>query len=67
MLGLGLKFVFELYGTKKATLGVFENNLSAYYCYKAVGFHDLVRDLAETYHVLDEEWKCKEMEWIILM
>ena len=37
------------------------------YCYKAVGFHDLVRDLAETYHVLDEEWKCKEMEWIILM
>lgn len=64
MLRLGLKFVFELYGAKKATLGVFENNPSAYYCYKAVGFHDIVRDIAETetYNVLGEEWKCKEME-----
>ena len=64
MLRLGLKFVFELYCAKKATLGVFENNPSAYYCYKAVGFHDIVRDIAETetYNVLGEEWKCKEME-----
>ena len=64
MLRLGLEFVFERYGAKKATLGVFENNPSAYYCYKAVGFHDIVRDIAETetYNVLGEEWKCKEME-----
>ena len=61
MLSLGLKFVFELYGAKKATLGVFENNFAAYYCYKAVGFHDVVLDATETYCILGEEWKCKEM------
>ena len=33
MLRLGLRFAFEIYGAKKASLGVFENNLSAYYCY----------------------------------
>lgn len=61
MLRLGLKFVFELYGAKRASLGVFENNLSAYYCYKAVGFGDVVLDTTETYCVLGEEWKCREL------
>ena len=37
MLHLGLKYVFEIYQAKKATLGVFENNIPAYQCYKAVG------------------------------
>lgn len=61
MLRLGLKFVFEIYGAKRATLGVFENNLPAYYCYKAVGFDDVTLDTTETYCVLGEEWKCKEL------
>lgn len=61
MLQSGLKYVFELYGAKRASLGVFENNLPAYYCYKAVGFKELVLDTPETYNVLGEEWKCKEM------
>ena len=61
MLRLGLKFAFEIYGAKRASLGVFENNLPAYYCYKAVGFHDVALDEMETYCILDEEWKCKEM------
>ena len=61
MLRLGLKFVFEIYGAKRATLGVFENNLPAYYCYKAVGFDDVILDATETYCVLGEEWKCKEL------
>lgn len=30
MIQLGLKFVFEIYGAKRASLGVFENNLNAY-------------------------------------
>ena len=47
MLQLGLKFAFEMYGAKKASLGVFENNLPAYYCYKAVGFSDVVPDTAK--------------------
>ncbi len=61
MLRLGLKFVFEIYGAKRATLGVFENNLPAYYCYKAVGFDDVVLDTTETYCILGEEWKSKEL------
>ncbi len=61
MLLLGLKFVFEMYGAKRASLGVFENNLSAYYCYKAVGFRDAVLDTMEKYCILGEEWKCREM------
>lgn len=61
MLRLGLKFAFELYGAQIVTLGVFENNPSAYYCYKAVGFHEIPLDPPETYDVLGETWKCKNM------
>ena len=61
MLQLGLKFAFEIYGAKKVTLGVFENNEAAYYCYKSVGFKDVIFDTTETYSVLGEEWKCKEL------
>ncbi len=61
MLRLGLKFAFEIYGAKKASLGVFENNLPAYWCYKAVGFQDVVLDVTEKYQVLGEEWNCKEL------
>ena len=61
MLGLGLKYAFDIYGAKKVSLGVFENNLPAYHCYKAVGFEDVVLDTAETYSVLGEEWKCREL------
>lgn len=61
MLQLGLKLVFETYGAKRASLGVFENNLPAYHCYKAVGFKDVILDKVETYNVLGEEWKCKEL------
>ena len=61
LLRLGLEFVFEIYGAKRASLGVFENNLSAYYCYKAVGFSDVILETTETYCVLGEEWKCKEL------
>ena len=62
MLHLGLKYAKEIYGAKKVSLGVFENNQPAYYCYKAVGFKDIVWDEIETYHVLGEEWKCLELE-----
>ena len=61
MLQLGLKFVFEIYGAKRASLGVFENNPAAYYCYKAVGFEDVTLETPETYCVLGEEWNCKEL------
>lgn len=62
MLQLGIKFAKEIFGTKKVSLGVFENNESAYYCYKAVGFQDIVLEKTEKYTVLGEEWKCLELE-----
>ena len=61
MLQLGIKFAFELYGAKRVSLGVFDNNPSAYHCYKAVGFEDVALDTEETYCVLGEEWNCKEL------
>ncbi|MCR4695354.1 MAG: GNAT family N-acetyltransferase [Pseudobutyrivibrio sp.] len=61
MLELGLKYAFEIYRAKKASLGVFENNEPAYYCYKAVGFKDVELERIESYKVLNEEWKCKEL------
>ena len=58
---LALKYAFEIYGANRVSLGVFENNKSAYYCYKAAGFEDVILDETETYQVLNEEWKCIEM------
>ena len=62
MLQLGLKFAKDIYGAEKVSLGVFENNESAYYCYKVIGFQDVVLEKTETYTVLGEEWKCLELE-----
>ena len=62
MLTLGTKFAKDIFGAKKVSLGVFENNQAAYHCYKAVGFQDVVLEEPETYFVLGEEWKCLELE-----
>ena len=62
MLKLGAKFAKEIFGAKKVSLGVFENNRSAYHCYKAVGFRDVLPEETETYFVLGEDWKCLELE-----
>lgn len=62
MLSLGVKYAKEIFKSKKVSLGVFENNESAYYCYKAVGFKDTTLAETETYTVLGETWKCLELE-----
>lgn len=62
MLQLGLKYAKEIYGAKKVSLGVFENNLSAYHCYKAVGFTDVELKEPETYRASGEVWNCLELE-----
>ena len=61
MLQLGIRFAFDIYGAKKVSLGVFENNPAAYHCYKAAGFQDVVLPETETYSVLGEQWGCKEL------
>lgn len=61
MLRSALKFVFEIYRAERASLGVFENNLPAYFCYRSVGFSETDSAPAETYCILGEEWKCREL------
>lgn len=60
MLQLGIKFAFELYGTSKVTLEVFENNPNAYHCYKAVGFIENGNNTI--YNLCGKKWKSIEME-----
>ena len=62
MLELGLKYAKEIFGATKVSLGVFENNKSAYFCYKVIGFEDVSQDENEKYTVMGEEWNCLELE-----
>ena len=61
VLQLGLRYAFERLGASSVSLGVFENNETAYRCYKAVGFRDVLLDETESYRVMNEEWKCREL------
>ena len=62
MLASSIKYAFEILNAEKITLGVFVNNEPAHRCYKAIGFQDT--GIVKTHHILDEEWKCREMELI---
>lgn len=62
MLELSLKFAFEILKAKVVTLGVFENNSPAYFCYKSVGFKDVKTDGFEYYDIFGEKWKCLELK-----
>ena len=62
MLELALMYAFDILKVRKVTLGVLENNPSAYHCYKAVGFQDAPMDEPEYYHLMGEEVKCLELE-----
>lgn len=62
MLVLAEKYAFDILKVTKITLGVFENNEAAHYCYRAAGFREVSPE-QETYHnLLGEKWKCIEME-----
>ncbi len=62
MLKLSLQYAFDILKVSKVTLGVFKNNEPAYFCYKSVGFKDVVLDKIEYYHILNEDWECLELE-----
>ncbi len=62
MVLLAKKYAFEILGAKKITMGVFDNNPGAYYCYKAVGFKEIPMDRDIIFNVFGEEWKIVEMD-----
>lgn len=62
MLGLALRFAFDILKVQKVTLGVLENNPGAYHCYKEAGFKDVPMDEPEYYQLMGEMIKCLELE-----
>ena len=46
---------------KQITIGVFENNKQAYYCYKAAGFQDVLQENPEICELFGEKWKVLEL------
>ena len=62
MLKLALDYAFDVLGARKVTLGVLENNPSAYHCYKAAGFRDVEMEDPEYYELMGKRIKCLELE-----
>lgn len=61
MLMLAIRYAFDILRAEKVTLGVFEENEAAYYCYKSLGFQRSSAE-EETYEILGEVWKCRMLE-----
>ena len=62
MIQMAIRYAFEMLQAEKVTLGVFENNPSAFYCYKAAGFLEIETDRKFVYEFESEQWPCIEME-----
>ena len=62
MLELSKRYAFDILKAEKITLGVFENNPSAYRCYRAAGFREVSSAEETFYPIMGENWKCVEME-----
>lgn len=60
MLRLATRFAFDIFGAEKVTLGVFDNNQPAYYCYKAAGFRENGEELS--CELFGTQWRIIEME-----
>lgn len=62
MIRLALKYAFEIMKVEKVTIGVFENNASAYHCYKAAGFKEVETAEEVWCEVCGEKWKIIDLE-----
>ncbi len=62
MLQMAIRYAFDMLKAEKITLGVFENNPSAYFCYKAAGFSEPSSEKTFMIELLGEKWKCIELE-----
>lgn len=61
MVGLGVKFGFEIVKAKTLSLGVFEHNLPARRCYESIGFKVVQEEEPKVQTFMGEEWKILEM------
>ena len=61
MIQLATDYAFRIAGADQLTIGVFENNKPAYYCYKAVGFHDVQSKSKEACELFGEKWNVMEL------
>ena len=59
---VALKYAFEILKAEKVTLGVFDNNMPAYYCYKTVGFREIAMEEEEKCNICGETWNVLELE-----
>ncbi|MDE6605704.1 MAG: GNAT family N-acetyltransferase [Clostridia bacterium] len=59
MVSCAIDYAFNKLKADKLTLGVFENNLNAFYCYKSCGF--IETGIIEQYFCSGETWNCIEM------
>lgn len=64
MLQLAIRYAKEFLGAEMITLGVFENNEAARYCYEAVGFREIAMQEEEYFEIQGEKWKCIEMKLV---
>lgn len=62
MIQKAMRYAFDMLKAEKITLGVFDNNPSAYYCYKAAGFKEISMEEDIEFEMLGEKWKCIELE-----
>lgn len=62
MIQMAMRYAFDMLKAEKITLGVFDNNPSAYGCYKAVGFKEIPMKESIVFEILGEKWKCIELE-----
>lgn len=62
MLQMAIRYAFDMLKAEKITLGVFENNPPAYFCYKAAGFRETATEKTFMIELLGEKWKCIELE-----
>ena len=60
MLKQGLVYAFEIYGARRVTLGVYENNLPAISCYTSIGFSKT--GVCENYLIDGENYRVFEMD-----
>ena len=63
MIRLAVDYAFRIAGAELVTIGVFENNRSAYYCYKSAGFKEVCSGKKEVCELFGEKWSIVELEY----